>query len=93
MPAVRQVVFADVQIKDVGQSVILSFTGKKMFEKFKNQPRPLLRPRSVNFRQHFRNLSRKTVPLNKTLFRFLFKNSDPISNVQCILYTAPVPLG
>jgi hypothetical protein len=23
----------------------------------------LLRPRSVNFRQHFRNLSRKTVPL------------------------------
>ncbi len=25
------------------------------------QPRPLLRPRSVNFRQHFRNLSRKTV--------------------------------
>ncbi len=33
-------------------------------EKFKNQPRPLLRPRSINFRQHFRNLSRKTVPLN-----------------------------
>ncbi len=33
-------------------------------EKFKNQPRPLLRPRSVNFRQHIRNLSRKTVPLN-----------------------------
>ncbi len=32
-------------------------------EKFKNLPRPLLRPRSVNFRQHFRNLSRKTVPL------------------------------
>ncbi len=34
-----------------------------MSEKFKNQPRPLLRPRSINFRQHFRNLSRKTVPL------------------------------
>jgi hypothetical protein len=32
-------------------------------EKFKNQPRPLLSPRSVNFRQNFRNLSRKTVPL------------------------------
>jgi hypothetical protein len=30
-------------------------------EKYKNQPRPLLRPRSVNFHQHFRNLSRKTV--------------------------------
>jgi hypothetical protein len=31
-------------------------------EKFKNQPRPLLWPRSVNFTQHFRNLSCKTVP-------------------------------
>jgi hypothetical protein len=30
-------------------------------EKFKNQPRPLLRPRSANLRQHFLNLSRKTV--------------------------------
>jgi hypothetical protein len=37
-------------------------------EKFKNQPRPLLRPRSVNFRQHFRNLSRKRVPLNQEYF-------------------------
>ncbi len=35
-------------------------------EKFKNQPRPLLRPRSVNFRQHFRNLSHKTVPLGSS---------------------------
>ncbi len=35
-------------------------------EKFKNQLRPLLRPRSVNFRQHFRNLSRKTVPLSSS---------------------------
>ncbi len=33
-------------------------------EKFKNQPQPLLRPRSVNFRQHFRNLSHETVPVN-----------------------------
>jgi hypothetical protein len=32
-------------------------------EKLKNQPRPLLRPRYVNFSQHFLNLSRKTVPL------------------------------
>ncbi len=32
-------------------------------EKFKNQQQPLLRPSSVNFRQHFRNLSCKTVPL------------------------------
>ncbi len=32
-------------------------------EKSKNQPRPLLGPRSVNFRQHFLNLSRKTVLL------------------------------
>jgi hypothetical protein len=36
-------------------------------EKFKNQPRPLLWPRSVNFHQNFRNLSRKTVPLSKLL--------------------------
>jgi hypothetical protein len=33
-------------------------------KKFKNQPRPLLRPSSVSFCQHFRNLSRKTDPLN-----------------------------
>ncbi len=33
-------------------------------EKFNNQPRPLLRPRSVHFRQHFWNLSHETVPLN-----------------------------
>ncbi len=32
-------------------------------EKFKNQPRPLQRPRYVNFSQHFWNLCRKTVPL------------------------------
>jgi hypothetical protein len=32
-------------------------------EKFKNQPRPLLRPTSVNFWQYCRNLSHATVPL------------------------------
>ncbi len=32
-------------------------------EKFKNQPRPFIRPRSVHFRQHFWNLSHETVPL------------------------------
>jgi hypothetical protein len=37
------------------------------FKKFKNQPRPLIRPRSVHFRQHFRNLSRKTVPLKRRM--------------------------
>jgi hypothetical protein len=35
-----------------------------VYGKFKNQPRPLLRPRSVNFRQHCWNLSHETVPLN-----------------------------
>ncbi len=34
-------------------------------EKFKNQPRPLLRQRSVHFRQHFWNLSHETVPLKR----------------------------
>jgi hypothetical protein len=38
-------------------------------EKFKNQPLPLLRPRSINFRQHFRNLSRKTVPLKRQFYK------------------------
>jgi hypothetical protein len=36
-------------------------------EKFKNQPRPLLWPTSVNFRQHCRNLSHETVPLTYVL--------------------------
>ncbi len=54
-------------------SVILAFTGERMFlfqlkirgasEKFKNQPRPLLRPTSVNFWQYCRNISHATVPL------------------------------
>jgi hypothetical protein len=42
-------------------------------EKFKNQQRPLLRPRSINFRQHFRNLSRKTVPLKKHILQNIYK--------------------
>jgi hypothetical protein len=51
-------------------------------EKFKNQPRPLLRHRSVNFRQHFRNLSHKTVPL-KMLKRFAYLHALNIrSNYQ-----------
>jgi hypothetical protein len=33
-------------------------------KKFKNQPRPLVRPSSVNFCQTFGNLSRETVPLS-----------------------------
>jgi hypothetical protein len=32
-------------------------------EKIKNQPRHILRPTSVNFRQHCRNLTHETVPL------------------------------
>jgi hypothetical protein len=56
--------------------MLLAFTGEDVLfqlkirgasEKFKNQPRPLLRPRSINFRQHFRNLSHKTVPLRQPL--------------------------
>ncbi len=38
-------------------------------EKFKSQPWHLLRPRSVNFRQHFQNLCHKTVP--EDVVRFL----------------------
>ncbi len=36
-------------------------------EKFKNQPRLLLRPGTVHFRQHFGNLSRKTASLSAYL--------------------------
>ncbi len=46
------------------EDVLFQLKIKGTSEKFKNQPRRLLRPRSVNFRQHFQNLSRKTVPLN-----------------------------
>jgi hypothetical protein len=52
-------------------------------EKFKTQPRPLLRPRSVNFRQHFRNLSRKTVPL-KSIKIFPSRDAIPL---MFLLYT------
>jgi hypothetical protein len=34
-------------------------------KKFKNQPRPLVRPSSVNFCQKFWNLSHETVPLKR----------------------------
>jgi hypothetical protein len=37
-------------------------------KKFKNQPRPLVRPSSVNFSQNFFNLSRETVPLKLIVF-------------------------
>ncbi len=37
-------------------------------KKFKNQPRPLVRPSSVNFCQNFWNLSYETVPLNWQFF-------------------------
>ncbi len=39
-------------------------------EKFINQPRSVLRPTSVNFRQHFQNLSHKTVPLKSSFNMF-----------------------
>jgi hypothetical protein len=39
-------------------------------EKLKNQPRPLLRPSSVNFSQQFLNLSCKTVSLNSNKLFF-----------------------
>ncbi len=59
-------------------------------EKFKNQPRPLLRPRSVNFCQHFRNLSPKTVLLIdwNTISSF---QSNPWSLVNPVLQTWPEP--
>jgi hypothetical protein len=53
--------FSIYQIEDV----LFQLKIKGTSEKFKNQRQRLLRrPRSVNFRQHFQNPSRKTVPLN-----------------------------
>ncbi|MFN9940905.1 MAG: hypothetical protein ACK56I_15650, partial [bacterium] len=43
--------------------VLFKLKIREAFKKFKNLPRPLLRPRSINFHQHFLNLSHKTVPL------------------------------
>ncbi len=45
------------------EDVLFQLKIRGALEKFKNQPRPVLRPRSVNLRLHFQNLSRKTVPL------------------------------
>ena len=47
------------------EEVVCQLKIRGAIEKFKNQPRPLLTPRSINVRQHFRYLSRKTVPLNQ----------------------------
>ncbi len=44
----------------------MNFLNYKIIEastKFKNKPSPLVRPSSVNFCQHFFNLSHETVPL------------------------------
>ncbi len=53
------------------EDVLFQLKIKGASEKFKNQSRPLLRPRSVNFRQHFQNLSGKTVPLKKDRLVFV----------------------
>jgi hypothetical protein len=49
------------------EDVLFQLKIRHASEKFKNQPRPLLGPRSINFRQHFRNLSNETVPLKARL--------------------------
>jgi hypothetical protein len=45
------------------ENVLFQLKIRGASEKFKNQPGALLRPKSINFRQHFRNLYRKTVLL------------------------------
>jgi hypothetical protein len=50
------------------EDVLFQLKIRSASEKFKQQPRPLLRPRSVNFRPNFRNLSSNTVPLNDTCY-------------------------
>jgi hypothetical protein len=57
--------FSIYQKKDV----LFQLKIRRTSEKFKKPLRPLLRQRSVNLRQHFRNLSHETVPL-KILKKF-----------------------
>jgi hypothetical protein len=45
-------------------------------EKFKNQPRPFLRPTSVNFWQYCRNLSHATVPLSELVLALTGRLKD-----------------
>ncbi len=52
-------------------------------DKFKNQLRPLLRPRSVSFLQHFRNISRKTVPLKASILPYLFQFGS--ASFRCVI--------
>ncbi len=59
------------------EDVLFQLKIRGAFEKFKNQTRPLLRPRSINFQQHFLNLSHKTVPLRdltRNLLQIFFLN-------------------
>ncbi len=49
------------------EDVLFQLKIRVVSEKFKTQPGPSLRPRSVNCPQHFRNLSRKTVSLTHFL--------------------------
>jgi hypothetical protein len=51
-------------------------------EKFKNQPRHLIRPGSVNFRQHYGNPSHATVPLKKYLFVLLLWSRNEVHKPQ-----------
>ncbi len=55
------------------EEVLCQLKIRGAIEKFKNQPRPLWRPKYVNFSQHFWNLSCKTVPLKKDTFKSFFR--------------------
>jgi hypothetical protein len=56
----------------------ISTKSQRCLEKFKNQPQPLLRQRSVNFCQHFWNLSRKKVTLMPA-------SSTPVANSPLVV--------
>jgi hypothetical protein len=61
------------------EDVLFQLKIRAASEKFKNQPQRLLRPTSVNLRQHCRNLSHETVPLkglgHEKAFKYLDKNN------------------
>ncbi len=48
------------------EDVLFQPTIRGASEKLRNQPRHLLKPTCVHFRQHYQNLSHETVPLRST---------------------------
>ncbi len=65
-----------------GEDVKCQLKIRAASKNFKNQQRPLFRPSSVNFCQHFWNLSHKTVPLKKWFIQRSFLTTASRSSME-----------